>query len=164
MIGAFWPIASFLEFWRNLAEANGGNGSRRAPMKLRFPCRCMKSKESDWFGHIIWRGEEEDQRCLSYKGLHKKVFRLTLIFVFSALYYYNRKDLWLTIWTTTTKTLLRRRQMLFLTLKPFMDVSQIEVFTDQNFWRWQEHVSTQLDMYKVAFSLTNSKPNSSFPA
>ncbi|XP_068483448.1 uncharacterized protein [Phaseolus vulgaris] len=42
--------------------------------------------------------------------------------------------------------------------KPFLDVSKIEVFTGQNFRRWQERVSTLLDMYKVALALTTSKP------
>jgi len=41
--------------------------------------------------------------------------------------------------------------------KPFTDVSKIEVFTDQNFRRWQELVSTLLDMYGVVFALTTSK-------
>ena len=38
----------------------------------------MKSVESDWFGHITWRGGRGDQRCLSYKGLDKKVLRLAI--------------------------------------------------------------------------------------
>jgi len=48
--------------------------------------------------------------------------------------------------------------------KPFPDVSKIEVFSRQNFWRWQEHVSTLLDMYEVATALTSSKPNSNIPS
>jgi len=44
--------------------------------------------------------------------------------------------------------------------KPFPDVSKIEVFTGQNFRRWQECMSTLLDMYEVAFALTTSKPDS----
>jgi len=43
--------------------------------------------------------------------------------------------------------------------KPFPDVSKIEVFSGQNFRRWQERVSTLLDMYGVATALTCSKPN-----
>jgi len=45
--------------------------------------------------------------------------------------------------------------------KPFPNVSKIEVFTDQNFRRWQERVSTLLDMYEVSLALTTSKPDSS---
>jgi len=45
-------------------------------------------------------------------------------------------------------------------VKPFPDVSKIEVFTGQNFRRWQERVSTLLDMYGVALALTTSKPDS----
>jgi len=41
--------------------------------------------------------------------------------------------------------------------RPFLDVSKIEVFTSQNFRRWQERVSTPLDMYEVVFELTTSK-------
>jgi len=37
------------------------NGSRMAQLELWIPCSCMKSRESDWFDHIPWRGEEEDQ-------------------------------------------------------------------------------------------------------
>jgi len=48
--------------------------------------------------------------------------------------------------------------------KPFLDVSKIEVFTGQNFRHWQEHVSTLLDMYEVAFALTNSKSDPSTTA
>jgi len=40
--------------------------------------------------------------------------------------------------------------------KPFPDVSKIEVFSGQNFRRWQERVSTLLDMYGVASALTTS--------
>ena len=47
--------------------------------------------------------------------------------------------------------------------KPFPDVSKIEVFTDQNFRRWQERVSTLLDMYGVALALTTAKPDSTTP-
>jgi len=45
--------------------------------------------------------------------------------------------------------------------KPFPDVSKIEVFSGQNFWHWQERVSTLLDMYGVAMTLSSSKPNKS---
>jgi len=44
--------------------------------------------------------------------------------------------------------------------KPFSEVLKIEVFVGQNFWHWQEHVSTLLDMYEVALALTTSKPDS----
>jgi len=44
--------------------------------------------------------------------------------------------------------------------KPFPDVSKVEVFTGQNFRRWQERVSTLLDMYGVALALTTAKPDS----
>jgi len=44
--------------------------------------------------------------------------------------------------------------------KPFPDVSKIEVFTRQNFRRWQERVSTLLDMYEVVLAFTTSKPDS----
>jgi len=44
--------------------------------------------------------------------------------------------------------------------KSFPDVSKIEVFTGQNFLRWQERVSTLLDMYGIALALTTSKPDS----
>ena len=43
--------------------------------------------------------------------------------------------------------------------KPFPDVFKIEVFTGQNFWRWQERVSTLLDIYEVALALTTAKPD-----
>ena len=45
--------------------------------------------------------------------------------------------------------------------KPFPDVSKIEVFTGQNFRRWQERMSTLLDMYEVSFALRTSKPDPS---
>ena len=45
--------------------------------------------------------------------------------------------------------------------KPFPDVSKIEVFSGQKFRRWQERVSTLLDMYGVAYALTTSKPDTS---
>ena len=45
--------------------------------------------------------------------------------------------------------------------KPFPDVSKIEVFAGQNFRRWQERVSSTLDLHGVALTLTNSKPPSS---
>ena len=45
--------------------------------------------------------------------------------------------------------------------KPFSDVSKIEVFSGQNFRRWQEHMSTLLDMYGVAMALSTSKPDES---
>ena len=48
--------------------------------------------------------------------------------------------------------------------KPFPDVSKIEVFSGQNFRRWQECVSILLDMYGVASALTTSKPDTSSPA
>ena len=48
--------------------------------------------------------------------------------------------------------------------KPFPDVSKIEVFTGQKFWRWQECVSTLLNMYGVTFALTTSKPDPSTSA
>jgi len=46
-------------------------------------------------------------------------------------------------------------------VKPFLDVSKIEVFSGQNFRRWQERVSTLLDMYEVASTLTTSKLDTS---
>jgi len=45
--------------------------------------------------------------------------------------------------------------------KPFLDVSKIEVFSRQNFRRWQEHESNLLDMYGVANAPSTSKPNES---
>jgi len=48
--------------------------------------------------------------------------------------------------------------------KPFPDVSKIEVFSSQNFRRWQERVSTLLDMYGVAYALMTSKPDTSSSA
>jgi len=45
--------------------------------------------------------------------------------------------------------------------KPFPDVSKIEVFSGQNFRRWQERVSTLLDMYGVVMTLSTSKPDES---
>lgn len=45
--------------------------------------------------------------------------------------------------------------------KPFPDVSKIEVFAGQNFRRWQERISSTLDLHGVALALTNSKPPSS---
>jgi len=39
----------------------------------------MKIMKSDWFDHINWRGEEEHQRYLSYRGLDKEVFRLAIL-------------------------------------------------------------------------------------
>jgi len=48
-------------------------------------------------------------------------------------------------------------------VKSFPDVPKIEVFTSQNFQRWQKRVSTLLDMYGVAFALTTSKLDSSMP-
>jgi len=41
--------------------------------------------------------------------------------------------------------------------KPFPNVSKIEVFSRQNFRRWQERVSTLLDMYGVVMALSTSK-------
>jgi len=68
----------------------------------------------------------------------------------------------------TTKTLPETSNDVFATqtifVKPFSDVSKIEVFTVQNFRRWQECVSTLLDMYGVAFVLMTSKPDSSMLA
>jgi len=49
-------------------------------------------------------------------------------------------------------------------VKLFPDMSKIEVFSGQNFRRWQERVSTLLDMYGVATALTSSKPNSNIPS
>jgi len=46
-------------------------------------------------------------------------------------------------------------------VKPFTDVSKTEVFSVQNFRRWQERVSTLLDMYGVAMALSTSKPDES---
>jgi len=48
--------------------------------------------------------------------------------------------------------------------KPFPNVSKIEVLFGQNFRRWQERVSTLLDMYGVATTLTSLKPNSNIPS
>jgi len=55
-----------------------------------------------------------------------------------------------------------RAQIVFA--KPFPDVLKIEVFSGQNFRRWQEHVSTLLNIYGVATALTSSKPNSNIPS
>jgi len=48
--------------------------------------------------------------------------------------------------------------------KPFPDVSKIKVFSGQNFRRWQERVSTLLNLYGVASTLTTSKSNTNSPA
>jgi len=48
--------------------------------------------------------------------------------------------------------------------KSFSNVSKIEVFLGQNFRRWQERVSTLLDMYGVPYALTTSKPDTSSSA
>ena len=48
-------------------------------------------------------------------------------------------------------------------VKPFPDVSKIEIFSSQNFKRWQERVSTLLDKYKVASALMTSKADSNSP-
>jgi len=47
--------------------------------------------------------------------------------------------------------------------KPFPNVLKVEVFSGQNFRRWQERVSTLLNMYKIAYALTTSKPDTSSP-
>jgi len=54
---------------------DGRNGTRMTPMEIWIPSRCMKSRKSDLLGHVTWRGEEEDQRCLSYRGLDRRVSR-----------------------------------------------------------------------------------------
>ena len=64
--------------------------------------------------------------------------------------------------TTGTSNVASATQTIFA--KPFPDVSKIEVFTDHNFRRWQEHVSTLLDMYGVAHALTTAKPDSTTAA
>jgi len=46
--------------------------------------------------------------------------------------------------------------------KPFFDVSKIEIFTSQNFRRWQERVSLTLNLHGVTSALTNSKPPSTY--
>jgi len=48
--------------------------------------------------------------------------------------------------------------------KPFPNISKIEVFSGQNFRRWQKCVSTLLDMYRITYALTTSKPDTSSPA
>jgi len=68
--------------------------------------------------------------------------------------YNNLKDLWLMENQNSSGT-----PTIFA--KPFPDVSKIEVFSGQNFRRWQEHVSTLLDMYGVAMALSTSKPDES---
>lgn len=45
--------------------------------------------------------------------------------------------------------------------KPFPDVSKIEVFGGQHFRRWQERISSTLDMHGVAAALTDPQPDSS---
>jgi len=41
--------------------------------------------------------------------------------------------------------------------KPLPNVSKIEVFTDQNFCHWQEHVHTLLDVHVFVFTLSTPK-------
>ncbi|TYI69246.1 hypothetical protein E1A91_D08G141600v1 [Gossypium mustelinum] len=38
--------------------------------------------------------------------------------------------------------------------KPFLDISKIEDFDENNFKIWQEHIFSFLDMHRVAFTLT----------
>nr|KYP33235.1 Retrovirus-related Pol polyprotein from transposon TNT 1-94 [Cajanus cajan] len=45
--------------------------------------------------------------------------------------------------------------------KTLPDVSKIEVFSGQNFRRWQERIHSILDMHGVAYALTVPKPDSS---
>jgi len=61
--------------------------------------------------------------------------------------------------TPETSNVVSTTQTIFT--KPFPNVLKIEVFIDQNFLRWQERISTLLDMYKVTFAFTTSKPDSS---
>ena len=42
--------------------------------------------------------------------------------------------------------------------KPFLDVSKIEVFANDNFKRWQERIFSLLDVHGVSYALTHSKP------
>ena len=56
-----------------------------------------------------------------------------------------------------TSNVVSATQTIFV--KSFLDVLKIKVFTNQNFRRWQERMSTLLDMYEVAFALTTSKPD-----
>jgi len=63
--------------------------------------------------------------------------------------------------TPKMSNIISTMQTIFAT--PFPDVSKMEVFTVQNFRRWQEHMSTLLDMYEVAFALTTSKLFSNTP-
>ena len=44
--------------------------------------------------------------------------------------------------------------MLLAYAKPFPDISRIEVFSDQNFKRWQERIFSILDMHGVAWLLS----------
>ena len=41
--------------------------------------------------------------------------------------------------------------------KTFPDVSKIEVFVNENFKRWQEHVHSLLDIHGVAYALTEAQ-------
>jgi len=43
--------------------------------------------------------------------------------------------------------------------KPFPNISKIEVFAEKNFRRWQERIYGVLDIYEVAWVLTNPKTN-----
>jgi len=61
MVASFhlaWFCLIFEGDWRRLC---GGNVSRMTPLELWIPLCCIESRESDWFGHITWRGDEEDQ-------------------------------------------------------------------------------------------------------
>ncbi|XP_052205575.1 uncharacterized protein LOC127810136 isoform X3 [Diospyros lotus] len=44
-------------------------------------------------------------------------------------------------------------------VKPFPDVSKIELFDGNNFKRWQKRVHSILDVQSVAYALSESKPN-----
>ncbi|XP_071928182.1 uncharacterized protein [Coffea arabica] len=48
--------------------------------------------------------------------------------------------------------------------KPFLDVSKIEIFTNENFKRWQERVHSLLDIHGVAYALTESQPSATADA
>jgi len=61
--------------------------------------------------------------------------------------------------TSKTSNVISTTQTIFA--NPFLDVSKIEVFTDQNFQRWEERVFILLDMYEFTFALTTSKPTQS---
>jgi len=54
-----------LKFEGSWLKLNGRRVSRMAPLELWIPWSYMKSRESDVFGDITWRGEGGNQRFLS---------------------------------------------------------------------------------------------------